>query len=189
MPNYIKEIKILGSGDDWGLRGAQIIEVDETGVTLPARKLLKSDFPDVLGSALADTIVAVETLTTQLEEANQSITTKDTQISTLETQVASLTSQIEEMSGVNVPPSTDLSRRQVLLGLLKGGITESMVDAAIASLPDTTTEEATAKEIARIEWENAISYSRNHPLIAQLGMSFGLDDEQIDALWAYAQTV
>lgn len=68
-----------------------------------------------------------------------------------------------------------LSRRQLLLGLYSISITEAQVDAAIGS--DTQ---------GMIEWRNAGSYKRTHPLVSNLAVHFSLTDEEIDSLWLWA---
>ncbi|PDT45343.1 hypothetical protein CO661_24065 [Sinorhizobium fredii] len=82
-----------------------------------------------------------------------------------------------------VPPTAEelrsimpaLSRRQLLLGLISIGITEATVDAALAG--DTE---------GMIEWKYASTFSRSHPLIADLSINFGLPPEQVDSLWLWA---
>lgn len=68
-----------------------------------------------------------------------------------------------------------LTPRQIRLGLLGAGITESMVDTALAG-----------DAAGIIEWKFATVYLRDHPLIAALAGSFGLTTEQVDALWTEA---
>ena len=78
-------------------------------------------------------------------------------------------------------PLPPLSASQVRLGLLANGITTAMVDASIAAIEDEA-----EKEAARIKWEYAASIGRNEPLVAAIGASLGLTDEQIDAMWQQA---
>lgn len=77
----------------------------------------------------------------------------------------------------------DLSRKQFRLGMRDLGVTTSMIQAALDTISDED-----EREIAQIEWEDSSSYSRNHPLIAQLALTFGKSDEQIDQAWQTAQT-
>lgn len=76
-----------------------------------------------------------------------------------------------------VPPAPvpSLTPRQIRLGLLGAGITETQVDAALAG-----------NASGLIEWKYATVYVRDHPLIASLAGSFGLSPEQVDALWLSA---
>jgi hypothetical protein len=75
----------------------------------------------------------------------------------------------------------DLSRKQFRLGMRDLGVTSAMINAAIAAI-----ENEDQREIAQIEWEDSLSYSRMHPLIAQLAGAFGKTAEEIDAVWATA---
>ena len=72
-------------------------------------------------------------------------------------------------------PVPSLTPRQIRLALLGAGITEAMVDAALAG-----------NDAGLIEWKFATQYNRDHPLISALAGSFGLTTEQVDALWLQA---
>jgi hypothetical protein len=74
-----------------------------------------------------------------------------------------------------------LSARQLRLGLLGNGFTLPQVAAVIEAMPD-----GPDKDTAQIEWEYATTFNRTHPLIAAVGGSLGLSDEQIDEMWAAA---
>lgn len=71
-----------------------------------------------------------------------------------------------------------LTRRQLRLGLLANGITTTHVEAAIAAIPD-----AMDRAVAEIEWADASTYKRDHPLIEQVGTALELTPEQIDTMW------
>ncbi len=73
--------------------------------------------------------------------------------------------------------------RQAKLALLGAGVYDGVV-AAFAAIPDETQRKA-----AQIEWEAAIEFRRDAPLIAQMGAALGLTEEQIDALFATAATL
>ena len=77
-----------------------------------------------------------------------------------------------------------LTRKQLLLGLFSGGVTEAMVLAAIKANPNET-----AREQTRIEFTENNLFNRGHPLIATLGAAFQLDAAKIDTLWRYAQQI
>lgn len=97
---------------------------------------------------------------------------------------AAVTDWIDEGKPVAayVPPTLEeiraympkLTRRQLLLGLLSIGITEISVDAALVNDAE-----------GMIEWKNASSFERTHPLISGLSVIFGLPDSQVDSLWLW----
>lgn len=78
-------------------------------------------------------------------------------------------------------PLPPLTARQLRLGLIAAGITLSSVEAAISGI-----EDATDREIAKVEWEYASQFERDHPLIGQVGAALGLTPGQIDAAWLAA---
>lgn len=79
-------------------------------------------------------------------------------------------------------PLPNLTARQLRLGLNSLGKL-AVVEAAINQLPDPTKGEA------KIEWEFASTFRRDHPLILQISPILGLSDEQIDAVWLEYSTV
>ena len=83
------------------------------------------------------------------------------------------------------PPALAITARQLRFALLGLGLTGAQVDAQIAAMPGTDT----AREAARIEWEYATTYERNHPLVTMLGAALGLTKTQIDAAWMEAATL
>lgn len=74
-----------------------------------------------------------------------------------------------------------LTARQFRLGLLNAGISQTQVTAAIDAMAV-----GVEKDKARIEWEYATTFNRMHPLVATIGTTLGLTDEQIDGMWAVA---
>lgn len=78
-------------------------------------------------------------------------------------------------------PLASLTRRQLRLGLLANGITTADVEAAIAAISDPMD-----RAIAEIEWADASTYERDHPLIEQVGTVLELTPEQIDTMWTAA---
>lgn len=74
-----------------------------------------------------------------------------------------------------------LTRRQFRLGMRNLGITSSMIDAAILSIVDED-----AREIAQIEWEDATSFERLHPLVVMLSTAFNISPEALDTAWSEA---
>lgn len=105
-----------------------------------------------------------------------------------------LYAEIVEAGGIAayVPPTDDerranmapLSRRQFRLGMMALGITSSMIETAIASRPD-----ATEREIAQINWEEASFFERLHPLVLSLASAFGIDAAALDDAWAHSLTL
>lgn len=83
--------------------------------------------------------------------------------------------QPEPISGPAV-----LTRRQLRLGLLGLGITSAQVEAVIADLDEP------GRSVALIEWQDATTYERAHPLVEQIGTALGLTVAQLDAAWAGA---
>ncbi|MEN5298365.1 hypothetical protein ABE530_08420 [Brucella sp. TWI559] len=79
-------------------------------------------------------------------------------------------------------PLPNLSARQLRLGLLSLSKLAA-VDTAINQLPEP------AKSEAKIEWEFASTFRRDHPLIIQLIPILGLNDGQVDAVWMEYSTV
>lgn len=74
-----------------------------------------------------------------------------------------------------------LTRRQLRRGLLSLGVRTADVEEKIAALPDDQ------REIALIDWQDASTHDRSHPLVSMLGAAFGLTEAQIDAAWLEAQ--
>lgn len=82
---------------------------------------------------------------------------------------------------VITPKLPPLTARQLRLGLIAAGISLASVEAAIADIEDEAD-----REIARVEWEYASQFERDHPLIGQVGVALSLTPEQIDAAWLAA---
>jgi hypothetical protein len=91
-----------------------------------------------------------------------------------------------------VPPTTEqlrewmfpLTARQFRLGLIAGNITPEQITAVIDAMAD-----GPDKVTAQIEWEYATTFTRMHPLVAQLSAALGLTPEQVDTLWTNALTL
>jgi hypothetical protein len=84
--------------------------------------------------------------------------------------------QIEE---VFVP--SHVTPRQLKRAMIKSGIELEMVDAAIASIPDTT-----QRALIYTDWNDALTVERNYPLIDQLANEIGLTTSQVDDLFILA---
>lgn len=72
-----------------------------------------------------------------------------------------------------------VSMRQARLALSRAGLLAD-AETAISGMTGTAGDEA------RIEWEYATSLRRDHPLIAALGQTLGLDDAAKDDLFRQA---
>jgi hypothetical protein len=77
-----------------------------------------------------------------------------------------------------------ITQRQLALWLLRNGITEDMVEAAIAQIPD-----ARQRGEALIEWRKSNLYERDHPFVSLIGAMLGFSPEQMDAGWREAGTI
>jgi len=78
-------------------------------------------------------------------------------------------------------PIPSITRRQLRLWLLSNGKTDADVRAVIAAIPDPTQRAA-----ALIEWEDATTYERAHPLVTMLGAALGFSAEALDAAFREA---
>jgi hypothetical protein len=80
-----------------------------------------------------------------------------------------------------LPPAPDaITPRQLRLWLMKQGVTSALVETAISGMPSPT------KEAALIEWEYALEFRRDHPLVQQLGAVLGFDAATMETGWREA---
>lgn len=70
-----------------------------------------------------------------------------------------------------------LTRRQLLRTLWEIGIAETDIDAKLAN-----------DAVGLIEWRNANTFARLHPLIISVASDLNLPPEQVDSLWDFALT-
>jgi hypothetical protein len=76
-----------------------------------------------------------------------------------------------------------VTRRQLRLWMVRNGIPLAAAEKAIAALPEPQRTEA------RIEWEDASVYERNHPLLVELaGKVLGLSGEELEQTLSKAFT-
>lgn len=68
------------------------------------------------------------------------------------------------------------------MGLLHLNITPDMVDAAIATMPESD------RIIAKWRWERSQTFERDDWLIIEMAAAFGKSAEEVDAAWLYAQS-
>ena len=78
------------------------------------------------------------------------------------------------------PVPAAVTRRQLRLELLSRGLLAN-VTAALNGIPDEATKAA-----ALIEWEDATTFDRAHPLVGQIGAALGLTSAQLDDIWRAA---
>jgi len=74
-----------------------------------------------------------------------------------------------------------ISPRQIRLALLSVGITEVMVDSAIATLPSPD------KEAAMIAWKYSTQFERFIPAVEQIGLMLNFDGVGLNTLWERAR--
>ena len=74
-----------------------------------------------------------------------------------------------------------LTRGDVFRGLLQAkGVTRAQIRAIIEQLPDSTPEQAIAKEMALIDFDEALEFYRGVALIETVGERLGITSEQMD---------
>lgn len=74
-----------------------------------------------------------------------------------------------------------LTRGDVFRGLLQAkGITRAMLRATIEAMPETTQEEMLIKEMALIDFDEALDFYRGNALIDAVGSLLGFTKEQLD---------
>lgn len=111
---------------------------------------------------------------------------KSVNVMTGEVTVTDLTAEeIAALPPPTAPALPTITARQLRLALLGLGLTGAQVEAQIATMPGTDT----TREAARIEWEYATSYQREHQLVAMLGAALNLTSAQIDTAWVGAATL
>ena len=77
------------------------------------------------------------------------------------------------------PPVPALTRRQFRLALVMNGFDLADIEAVINSI-----EDATQRQIALIEWQDATTFERNSSSLLVVAGLMQLNTEQVDALWA-----
>lgn len=75
----------------------------------------------------------------------------------------------------------NISARQIRLWLVSHNISLSTIENAINSI-----EDATQREVVKIEWEYAPYVERNHPWLVVLAGQLNLTPEQVDAAFIEA---
>lgn len=74
-----------------------------------------------------------------------------------------------------------LTRGDVFRGLLLAkGITKKQIATMIEAMPTSNQEEIVAKELAKIDFEDALNFYRGNSLIDTIGLALGITKEQLD---------
>lgn len=74
-----------------------------------------------------------------------------------------------------------LTRGDVLRGLLLAkGVTKEQISQMIEAMPTSSQEQIVAKELAKIDFEDALNFYRGVPLIDTIGLQLGFTKEQLD---------
>lgn len=74
-----------------------------------------------------------------------------------------------------------LTRGDVFRALLMAkGVTRAQVKAQLEAMPMTTTEEQIARELALIDFDEALDFYRGNPLIDTVGTGLGITKQQLD---------
>ena len=80
-----------------------------------------------------------------------------------------------------VPQS--VTPRQIRLALLRIGLTEAMIDGAIATLPSPN------KEVASITWKVSTEFHRDNPMVPLLAQMLNKSPAELDQLWILASSL
>jgi tape measure domain-containing protein len=78
------------------------------------------------------------------------------------------------------PPEVpqEITARQAVQALISNGITEDMVDAAIAQIPD-----ATQRSMVSAEWRRSQTFERSRPALNALAVALGISQSRLDQLF------
>lgn len=74
----------------------------------------------------------------------------------------------------------EVTPRQIRLALIYAGLGLEDIEAALNLMPEPQ------KTIAKINWEWAVSFERNNPLVEGVGQILGWSSSQLDELWELA---
>ena len=81
------------------------------------------------------------------------------------------------------PPVPALTRRQFRLALVTNGYSLADIETLIEQIPDEM-----QKQIIKIEWQDATTFTRTSPDLLTMANLMGLSSAQIDELWSQALT-
>lgn len=77
-----------------------------------------------------------------------------------------------------------LTRGDVFRGILQAkGVTKEQISQMIEAMPATNAEEILKKELAKIDFEDALNFYRGVELIDTIGTALGITSEQLDAFF------
>lgn len=76
-----------------------------------------------------------------------------------------------------------VTRRQARQALLIRGLLD-LVEPAIDAI-----ENPLQRDLAQIEWEDATEFERSRPIVIQIGLALGLDEDGLDELFIFASTL
>lgn len=89
----------------------------------------------------------------------------------------------DKKTGALYPNIAPVTPRQIRQALILSGISLSLIDSALDSLPEPT------RSLALAEWEYSNEFQRNRPLVSNVAQLLGWTEDQIDALWIFAGTL
>ena len=67
--------------------------------------------------------------------------------------------------------------------LLAKGVTREQIKAQLEAMPMSTAEEQITRELALIDFDEALDFYRGNPLIDTVGLSLGITKEQLDSFF------
>lgn len=83
----------------------------------------------------------------------------------------------------------NLTRGDVFRGLLLAkGITKTQIAQMIEAMPVSTQEEIVTKELALIDFEDALNFYRGNELIDTIGLALGISKGQLDKFFDYGNS-
>lgn len=171
---------------------------DQTGKLLMAPTLesvavTQEDAATLLGQQMATVSLQLQTVTaerdaaiadaaakaTTIAEKDTAIASKEAALSAAQAQVAALQEQLTGQPQDGVATVTAVQARLALAHPSVGKLDE--IDAFIQALP--------ASDARKIFYEHALTWRRDNPHVIELAGVFGIEDDEIDALFALAKTL
>lgn len=94
--------------------------------------------------------------------------------------MTSTATYIETDKQIPIDDELKLTRGDVFRGILQAkGVTRSQLRAFIELMPEETEEEKLAKELALIDFDEALYFYRRNPLIDKVGAKLGITNYQM----------